>query len=250
MHTPVHTPENTPVNPFFVLEGAAGNHKDHQSTRWSGQHSAETCVTQHIVRGSSGTVHASRGRTFQKRLFKVIGCCIPGNGSITGVGSGEAAKERGRLSGPSATDFCAQQAGPLLHSGTVPSLQMEAVPERAVPLLRIGRRWLCHGKLRAVPWFQSIDHCFQPASIELVDVSHKHVQSNTSSGLTCCATPKSPLLHGSGQGRRGDGHTGRSGRQSQRPEAAEEQNVQAPEVTNLNSRDSSARPRADHNGVA
>ena len=50
-------------------------HKDRQSTRRSGHHSAKTCVTQHIVRGKSGTVHASRGRTFQERLCKGSGCC-------------------------------------------------------------------------------------------------------------------------------------------------------------------------------
>ena len=50
-------------------------HKDRQSTWWSGQHSAGTCVTQHIVRGRSGTVHASRGRSFQERLCKGSGCC-------------------------------------------------------------------------------------------------------------------------------------------------------------------------------
>ena len=114
-------------------------HKDRQSTRRSGQHSAETCVTQHIVRGRSGTVHASRGRTFQERLCKGSGCCTTqhalttaeprrtntasqGKGSITGFGSDEAAQERGRLFGPSATDFPGRPGGPCRVLRTVPGI--------------------------------------------------------------------------------------------------------------------------------
>ena len=61
-------------------------HKDCQSTRWSGQHSAETCVTQHIVHGRGGTVHASRGRSFQERLCEGFGWHNPtflANGGAT-----------------------------------------------------------------------------------------------------------------------------------------------------------------------
>ena len=239
VHTPVHTPENTPVNPFFFWRGQL------ETTRTISLHGGagstqpkRVSPTTSFVEGV-GTVHASRGKTIQKRLCKVFGCCttqhaLPtaeprrtntcslGNGSITGFGRSEAAKERGLFG---LYRFLCTASGPFFALWTVPSLQMEAVPERAVPLLRTGRP--CH----RLPLPICVHRATRPPASRAATFSKPCCPA-------CCTAVAKDV-----EGTATPAGTGR-------PEAAEEQNVQALEVTNLNSRDSFASPRADHNGVA